>query len=142
MIYTFDLYLNKQSFFLSPILPDDIEALISTLKVHKAVGPDSIPTIILRQFKNILSKALANLINLSFSTVLFLKILKQAKIIPALRKGDQQDCNNYRPISFLPNIGKINENLFIGSFMNFLNLTAICIPINLAFAISIQQVMH
>ena len=43
---TFDLYLNKQSeksFFLSPILPDDIEALISTLKIHKAGGPGSIP---------------------------------------------------------------------------------------------------
>ena len=66
---TFDLYLNKQSeksFFLSPILPDDIETLISTLKVHKAVGPSSIPTIILKQFKKLLSKPLANLINLSF----------------------------------------------------------------------------
>ena len=124
MIYTFDLYLNKQSFFLSPILPDDIEALISTLKVHKAVGPDSIPTIILRQFKNILSKALANLINLSFSTVLFLKILKQAKIIPALRKGDQQDCNNYRPISFLSNIGKINEKLIHRQLYEFLEFNS------------------
>ena len=50
---TFDSYLNKQSekyFFLSPISPDDVEALISTLKVHKAVGPGSIPTITLKQF--------------------------------------------------------------------------------------------
>ena len=37
---TFDSYLNKQSeksFFLSPVSPEDVEALISTLKVHKAV---------------------------------------------------------------------------------------------------------
>ena len=79
---TFDSYLNKQSeksFFLSPISPDDVEALISTLKVHKVVGPGSIPTIILKQFKKLLSKPLANLINLSFSTGLFPKNLKQAK---------------------------------------------------------------
>ena len=81
---TFDSYLNKQSersFLLSPILLDDVEALISTLKVHKAVGQGSIPTIIVKQFKKLLSKPLANMINLSFPTGLFPKILKQAKII-------------------------------------------------------------
>ena len=49
----FDSYLNKQSeksFFLSPISPDDVEALTSTLKVHKVVGRGSIPKIILKQF--------------------------------------------------------------------------------------------
>ena len=56
--------------------PEDVEALISTLKVHEAVGPGSIPTIILKQFKKLLSKPLTNLINLSFSTGLFPKILK------------------------------------------------------------------
>ena len=120
---TFDLYLTKQSeksFFLSPILPDDIEALISTLKVHKAVGPGSIPTIILKQFKKLLSKPLANLINLSFSTGLFPKILKQAKIIPIFKKGDQQDCNNYRPISLLSNISKIIEKLVHRQLYGFL----------------------
>ena len=111
---TFDSYLNKQSeksFFLSPISPDDVEALISTLKVHKAVGPRSVSTIILKQFKKLLSKPLANLIDLSFSTGLFPKFLKQAKIIPIFKKGDQQDCDNYRAISFLSNISETIEKL-------------------------------
>ena len=111
---TFDSYLNKQSeksFFLLPISPDDVEALISTLKAHKEVGPGIIPTIIRKQFKKFLSKPLENLINLSFSTGLSAKILKQAKIIPISKKGGQQDCNNYRPISLLSNISKIIEKL-------------------------------
>ena len=52
---------------------------------------------------------MTNLINLSFSTGLFPKILKQAKVISIFNKGDQQDCNNYRPISLLSNITKIIE---------------------------------
>ena len=59
--------------------------------------------------KKLLSKPLANLINLSFSTGLFPKIHKQAKIIPIFKKGDQQDCN--RPISLLLNSSKIIEKL-------------------------------
>ena len=54
---------------------------------------------------------MANLINLYFSTELFQKNLKQAKIIPIFKKGDQQHCNNYRPISLLSNISKIIEKL-------------------------------
>ena len=110
---------NKQSetsFFLSPISPEDVKALISTLKVHKAIRPDSIPTII----KKLLLKPLTNLINLSFLTGLFPKILKQAKIIPMFKKGDQQDYNNYRPILLLSNISQIIEKLVHRQLYGFL----------------------
>ena len=63
---------------------------------------------------------MANLINLSFSTGLFPKILKQAKIIPIFKKGDQQDCNNYRPISLLSNISKIIAKLAHWQLYEFL----------------------
>ena len=118
--------MNKQSeksFFLSPISPEDVEALVSTLS-----------TLLLKQ--------LTNLINLSFSTGLFPKILKQAKIIPIFKKGDQQDCNNYRPISLLSNISKIIEKLVHRQLYGFLEFNNFYIPISLAFAISIQQIMH
>ena len=63
---------------------------------------------------------MANLINLSFSTGLFPKILKQVKIIPIFQKGDQQDCNNYRPISLLSNISKTTEKLVHRQLYGFL----------------------
>ena len=81
--------------------------------------------IILKQFKKLLSKLLTDLINLSFSTRLFSKILKQAKIISNLKKGDQQDCKNYRSISLLSSIGKIIEKLVhrqLHGFPEFNNL--------------------
>ena len=37
--------------------------------------------------------------------------MKTAKVIPLFKKDDNQDYNNYRPISLLPNISKIFEKL-------------------------------
>ena len=138
LIYTYKQ--SEKSFFISPILPDDTEALISTLKVHKAVGPGSIPTIILKQFKKLL-KPLPNLINLSFSTGLFPKILK-LKLFQYLKKVTNKTATITDLSCCYRILVKSLKNLFIGSFMDFLNLTTICIPINLAFTISIQQTMH
>lgn len=42
----------KKSFFLSHLSLEDVEAIINTLKINHLIGPDSTPTIILKQFKN------------------------------------------------------------------------------------------
>ena len=42
-------------------------------------------------------------------------------MIPIFKKGDQQDCNNYRLISALSNIGKIIEKLIHKRLFKFLN---------------------
>ena len=47
---------NKNTIFLSPTLPKDIENLISSVKINKAIDPNSIPTKILKSFKKELSK--------------------------------------------------------------------------------------
>ena len=65
-------------------------------------------------------KPLTGLINLPFSTGLFPKILKQAKIIPICKKRDQQDCKNYRPVSLSSNISKIIEKLIHRQLYGFL----------------------
>ena len=51
----------------------------------------------------------------------FPEIQKTAKVIPIFKKGDQQDCNNYRPISLLSNVGKIIEKLVHKHLFKFLN---------------------
>ena len=71
--------------------------------------------------KKQLSVALTYLINLAFETGIFSEILKTAKVIPIFKKGDQQDFNNYRPISLLSNIGKIIEKLIHKCLFKFLN---------------------
>ena len=53
---------------------------------------------ILKDLKNEISKPLSTLTNLSFDTEIFPDSLKLFK------KGDKQNCNNYRPIYVLSNI--------------------------------------
>ena len=46
--------------------------------------------------------------------------MKIAVVIPVLKKEDKQDCNDYRPISLLPNISKIFEKIIKNRLSKFL----------------------
>ena len=111
---------NENSFFLTPTTPKEIEDIISKLKLGKAVGPNSIPTRILKDHKKVLSKPLSDLINSSFNLGIFPDLLKLAKVIALFKKGDPQSCNNYRPISLLSNLSKIIEKLLYQRLYSFL----------------------
>ena len=69
--------------------------------------------------KKEISEPSSTLINLSFDTGDFRNCLKLAKVMPVYNKGDQCECNNYRPISLLSNISKLIEKLLYNSFTNF-----------------------
>ena len=60
--------LNTNSLFLTPTRKEDIASIISTFKLHKATGPNSIPIRTLKNLKVELLEPLAKLTNLSFST--------------------------------------------------------------------------
>ena len=111
----------QENMFLSPTIPDDIKVIIGNMKVNKVLGPNSIPTKILKDYKSEFSKPLSDMINTSFTTGLFPSALKVANIIPIHKKGDKLDCNNYRPISFLSNISKIFEKMTHIRLTSFLN---------------------
>ena len=94
---------------------------MKTFNLNKARGPNSIPLIILKEIKKEISEPLSTLINLSFNTGDFPSCLKLAKVIPVYKKGDQQECNNYRPISVVSNISKLTEKLLYNRLHKFLN---------------------
>ena len=84
---------------------------MSSLDSNKSVGPNSIPTKILKLLKNNISSQLSEIFNISFSSGVFPSILKTAKVIPVRKKDSKLDSSNYRPISLLSNIEKILERL-------------------------------
>ena len=101
--------ITDETIFLSPTTPADIESLIIYIKPNKAIGPNSIPTKILKEFKTELSEPLSDMINVSFNKGIFPDFLKVANVIPIHKKGEKLDPNIYRPISLLSNISKLYE---------------------------------
>ena len=74
--------------FLAPKTPNDTEVLIDNMKVNKGVGPNSIPTKILKDYKSEFSKPFSDMINTSFTTGILPSTLKVANIIPIHKKVD------------------------------------------------------
>ena len=107
--------------FLTPAATDDIEVLIGNMKVNTGVGPNSLPTKILKDYIAEFFKPLSEMINTSFTTGIFPSALKVAYIIPIHKKSDKLNCNNYQPIPLLSNISKIFEKMMHIHLASFLN---------------------
>ena len=112
--------ITDETIFLSPTTPADIESLINCIKPNKAIGPNSIPTKILKEFKTELSEPLSDMINVSFNKGIFPDFLKVANVVPIHKKGEKLDPNNYRPISLLSYISKLYEKAMHIRLTNFL----------------------
>ena len=102
---------TEKTLFLTPTLPDKVEDIIKTLNLRKSIGPNSIPTTLLKKYPKTTSIPISKLINQSFITGIFPEFLKLASVIPIFKKADPLECPNYRPISLTSNISKILEKL-------------------------------
>ena len=111
---------NNGSFRITATDKEEICKIISSVNINKSCGPNSIPTKILRLVQDQISKHLATLCNLSFSTAIFPTILKTAKVIPIHKRDSRLEVCNYRPVCLLSNIDKIFEKLMHSRLIGFL----------------------
>ena len=92
---------------------DVIMSLLNKLNIRKATGCDNIPPKLLRIGSHILCIPLTYLVNNCIQSSCFPDMLKQAEVTPIYKKNDVMDKCNYRPISILPTISKILENVLV-----------------------------
>ena len=111
---------NNKTFSLYPTTPTEVEEYIKNLNIRKAVGPFSLPNRILKEFSKLFSTPISKIFNMSLEFGVFPQKMKITKIIPFFKKEDNPDCNNYGPISLLPNISKILEKLIHHRLSKFL----------------------
>ena len=112
--------MKENNMLLTPTTPGDNEVLIGNMKVNKGVGPNNIPSKILKDYKSEYSKPLSDMINTSFTTFIFPSALK-VENIPIHKKGDKVNYNNYQYISRLSNNSKIYKKMMCICLTSFLN---------------------
>ena len=87
------------------------------LSTSHSCGHDNLST--LKCIANEICECLTLIINQSITTGIFLNWLKVAKVIPIFKKNDQSDIIKYPPISVLPTISKLFENVMQTQLMGY-----------------------
>ena len=90
---------------------DIILNIINKLQNKNSCGYDNLSTKIIKTLKGSLIKPLTLIINQILKTGVFPSQLKIAKVIPIFKKDDNKTFNNYRPISLLPVLSKVVEQV-------------------------------
>ena len=115
-----DKYENIFSFKFKSVSTDQVIKFIDEIDCNKNSNGD-IPAKTIKIAKEEITKPITNYINSSLSTAIFRDELKMAYIVPFLKKNDVNDKTNYRPISLLPLISKIFENVLYQQIEDFAN---------------------
>jgi hypothetical protein len=88
---------------------DEVLKILRGLEVSKAIGPDGISPVILKECCDVLSPSLCVLFNLSLSKGYVPADWRLANVVPIFKSGDKQSIANYRPVSLLSIISKVFE---------------------------------
>jgi hypothetical protein len=84
---------------------------LKKLDPNKGAGPDNLPPLFIKRCAPKLALPLKMIINKSLDTGIFPTKLKEARIVPVLKKGNKDNIKNYRPISILSTISKVFESV-------------------------------
>ena len=111
---------NPVSFELVHPSHDKILNIVNKLSDSTAVGPNSIPTQILKIIAPHIINDLSNRINECIDVNTFPECLKKATITPVHKKDSKLKVENYRPVSLLSNVSKIFEKILHEQIYSFL----------------------
>ena len=104
------------------MLDKDVERVIKGFSSNKAPGYDRVSA---RVRKDSLPVILPSIMNYSFYTGTFARAWKIAEVTPILKSGNSEDPCNNRPISLLPILSKVSEQLAHGQIFDYLTANKI-----------------
>ena len=99
-------------FNFSSVTVKEVHNLLENMDKKKATGYDNIPPKILKVAADELAFSITNLINLSTEASCLPSNLKKSELPPLFKANDSLLSENYRPLSILPSISKVFENVF------------------------------
>ena len=110
---------SSSSFFMSPIVKNDIDTAVNSLKVCN--GVNMISTHVLKESVSVLSEPLSYIFNLCIQQGYFPVELKTGCITPIFKKGDKYSIDNYRPVCSLSQFSKIFEKIVYKHMITFIH---------------------
>lgn len=111
---------TRDSFYVQPTDPTEINAFIMQLQENKAPGIDGIDNKLLKQIKDLILAPLTSIFNKSLSDGEFPDSWKTACVSPIHKNGDKYSPDNYRPISLLGIFSKLLEKIMNKRLMQYL----------------------
>ena len=99
---------------------DGFKTLIDILNPNKASGPDGISNKMLKPVAQEVAQPLSILFNRSFREGKFAESWKHSNVIPLPKKGDKSEPSNFRPVSLLSGLGKLQERIAFKHIHNYL----------------------
>ena len=98
---------------------EEVQAILKSLTVGKACGPDNISNIVLKNVADVISYPLTDLYNCSLRVSSVPDSWKRANVTPVHKKDDKTCVENYRPISLISTLGKVLEKIIYKRLHNF-----------------------
>ena len=93
------------------ISEQEIRQTIISVKTNKSAGYDSIQNEMLKSGIDIIVPFLKHVFQYIFDNGIFPSDWSKSIIVPIHKKGDVDDCNNYRPISLTSLVSKIYSHI-------------------------------
>ena len=115
------------------ITPVEVESVLKTLPLGKAVGSDEINNRTLRELAHELSFPICSLLNQSLQLGIFPDIWKDALVCPIPKGGNAASVSNYRPISLLSCLEKVPERVVFKHLYNHFRENNILSPLQSGF---------
>jgi len=105
-------YSGSELSTLQPATLEEITKLIASVS-NKTCQLDPVPTWLLKQCTQQLAPVIRNIVNMSLATAHVPVSLKRAVVRPSLKKpdADPNDMKNFRPVSNLPTVEKLLEQV-------------------------------
>lgn len=117
--FDIDGTINANTYF--ELSTDEIENVIKKMDESKTNSPDNIPIKFYKSTVEVIKKPLLILFNLVARTMIYSTDWKKAFIFPIFKTGDNNNVENYRPISILPAISKIFDEILYTHILTRIN---------------------
>jgi hypothetical protein len=102
------------------ITTEGVEKLLNLLNPKKAIGPDKIPTSIIKDNADILAPLITKIFQQSIDCGEVPLDWTKANVTALFKKGDRSDPANYRPVSLMCVLCNVMEHIIYHNIMDHL----------------------